>query len=86
MSISLEKTLSLAQTDSESAQFSLILQLLDLAISSLSTTEQLKLAGDTIAQVGQLYQLKAEILFSSLETTASDDDDRDGIWIKIISL
>jgi chromatin segregation and condensation protein Rec8/ScpA/Scc1 (kleisin family) len=79
MSISLEKTLSLAQADPESAQFSLILQLLDLAISSLSTTEQLKLAGDTIAQVGQLYQLKAEILFSSLETTASDYNDREPI-------
>jgi hypothetical protein len=79
MSLSLEKTLSAAQADPESTQFNLILQLLDLAISSLSTTEQLKLAGDTIAQVGQLYQLKAEILFSSLETTASDYDEREPI-------
>jgi hypothetical protein len=75
MSISLSQTLSAAQTNPESAQFTVILQLLDLAISKLSTTEQLKLAGDTIAQVGQLYQLKAEILFSSLETTASDYND-----------
>jgi chromatin segregation and condensation protein Rec8/ScpA/Scc1 (kleisin family) len=78
-SFSLERTLSAAQADPESAQFSLILQLLDMAISSLSTTEQLKLAGDTIATVGQLYQLKAEILFSSLEMTASDYDDREPI-------
>jgi hypothetical protein len=72
MTISLEKTLSAARADPESAQFTVILQLLDLALSMLSTSEQLKLAGDTIAEIGQLYEQKAEILFSSLEITTSE--------------
>jgi chromatin segregation and condensation protein Rec8/ScpA/Scc1 (kleisin family) len=70
---SLSQTLSIAQTNPELAQFTFILQLLEEALPSLSTSSGLQLAGDTISTISEIYQKKADILFSSLETTTSDD-------------
>jgi chromatin segregation and condensation protein Rec8/ScpA/Scc1 (kleisin family) len=70
---SLSQTLSIAQTNPELAQFTFILQLLEEALPSLSTSSGLQLAGDTISTISEIYQKKAFILFSSLETTTSED-------------
>jgi hypothetical protein len=57
----------------EDATFPVIWQALDGALPGLGVVEQLKIAGATIAQVTDIFQIQAGLMFELLEATASAD-------------
>ncbi len=57
----------------EEATFPVIWQALDGVLPRLGVVEQLKIAGATIAQVTDIFQIQAGLMFELLEATASGD-------------
>jgi hypothetical protein len=63
---SLDRALTEALINPELVEISTLCQLLESALETIEERHKLKLAGDTISLLGQLYQQKAQIIFDSL--------------------
>jgi hypothetical protein len=60
----------------EVAEFPVIWQALDQVLPELAIVEQLKTASETIAQVADIFQVQAGLIFEELDATATNEGPR----------
>jgi hypothetical protein len=76
LEINLWTMLEQANAVPEAAAFPVIWQVLDELLPGLAIVEQLKTVAATIAQVADIFQVQAGLIFAELEATAAQDGPR----------
>ncbi len=73
LELSLWSVLRSATEDPSSAEFSTIWQALDGALLNLSVTAQLEMSSRAIAEVTDIFEVQAELIFELLDATVTSD-------------